>query len=159
MECQSNIRGTTLRKTEQGTASFLSFDYIRFPIMPRLNYWMDGRPGKRTLFIEDAEETLLISFEEGMRCLDIPDTDTYRCAEYRQGSYYLHQKRPPQRANRRGCAYFHMEIPDETGEIWYLPGQMIVKETYVWAKGAEPILVEILNGIVLVKKGNCFAYS
>ena len=97
---------------------------------------------------------MLISFEEGMRCLDLLEIDKCSCAEYRQGQSYLHLKRTP-----RGCAYFHMEIPDETGEIWYLPGQMIVRESYVWAKGVEPILVQILNGITLVKNETCFAYN
>ena len=151
MECQRYVRVPASPSTGNKTAPF---DSLRFSIVPRLNYWMDGRPGKRTLFIEDEDETMLISFEEGMRCLDLLDIDKCTCAEYRQGQSYLHQKRTP-----RGCAYFHMEIPDEAGEIWYLPGQMIVKKTYVWEKGVEPILVEILNGITLVKKEICFAYN
>ena len=97
---------------------------------------------------------MLISFEEGMRCLDLLDIEKCTCAEYRQGQSYLHLKRTPRR-----CAYFHMEIPDEAGEIWCLPGQMIARESYVWAKGVEPILVEILNSITLEKKKPCFAYS
>ena len=151
MECQRFVQELASPRTEKTTAPF---DSLRFSIVPRLNYWMDGRPGKRTLFIEDEKETMLISFEEGMRCLDLLDIDKCSCVEYRQGQSYLHLKRTP-----RGCAYFHMEIPDETGEIWCLPGQMIVRESYVWAKGVEPILVEILNGITLVKNETCFAYN
>ena len=151
MECQRYVQVSASPRAGYQTVPFNS---LRFSIVPRLNYWMDGRPGKRTLFIGDEEETMLISFEEGMRCLDLLEIDQCSCAEYRQGQFYLHLKRTP-----RGCAYFHMEIPDETGEIWYLPGQMIVKETYVWAKDVEPILVEILNGITLVKKETCFAYN
>lgn len=149
MECQRFVRGSALSRDENKTASF---DSLRFSFVPRLNYWMDGRPGKRTLFIEDEEATMLVSFEEGMRCLDLLDIDQCSCAEYRQGLSYLHLKRTPQ-----GCAYFHMEIPDETGEIWKLPGQMIVRAPYVWAKEIEPILVALLNSITLVKKETCFA--
>ena len=39
-------------------ASLLSFDVLRFSFVPRLHYWMDGKPGKRTLFIEDEEDNL-----------------------------------------------------------------------------------------------------
>ena len=151
MECQRYIQLPVSPEIGYKPAPF---DSLRFPIVPRLNYWMDGWPGKRTLFIEDEEETMLISFEEDMRCLDLLDLDKCSCAEYRQGRSYLHLKRAP-----RGCAYFHMEIPDETGELWHLSGQMIVSEKYVWAKGVEPILIEILNGITLVKKETCFAYN
>ena len=52
------------------------FDRLCFSIMPRLNYWMDGKPGKRTLFIADESETVMISIEEGMRCLDLQNADT-----------------------------------------------------------------------------------
>ena len=82
MECQSYVQVPASSRTEYQTASF---DSLRFSIVPRLNYWMDGRPGKRTLFIEDEEETVQISFEEGMRCLDLLDIDKCSCAEYRQG--------------------------------------------------------------------------
>ena len=72
MECQRYVRVPASPSTGNKTAPF---DSLRFSIVPRLNYWMDGRPGKRTLFIEDEDETMLISFEEGMRCLDLLDID------------------------------------------------------------------------------------
>jgi hypothetical protein len=143
MGCQRFVRSLASPNDENKTAPF---DSLRFAIVPRLNYWMDGKPGKRTLFIENEEETMLISFEEGMRCLDLLDIDKCSCMECRQGQRYLHLKRTP-----RGCVYFHMELPDETGEIRNLPGQMIVREHHVRAEEIEPILVELLNSITLVK--------
>lgn len=60
----------TVRSVRNKGSSQL-FDKLHFSIIPRLNYWMDGKPGKRTLLIADEEETATISFEEGMRCLDL----------------------------------------------------------------------------------------
>jgi len=128
------------------------FDTLRFSILPRLNYWMDGKPGKRTLFIADEEESVVISFEEGSRCLDLANTDVDHCYEYRCGSRYLHQARAAnkERANARGCIFFHMEITDHAGATHCLPGQMLAPPGYPWAEGVESILIQILNSITIV---------
>ena len=83
MEYQLDVWNPAMPRTENKT---VPFDFLRFSIVPRLNYWMDGRPGKRTLFIEDEDETVQISFEEGMRCIDLLDIEKCTCAEYRQKS-------------------------------------------------------------------------
>lgn len=41
----------------------------------------------------------------------------------------------------------HMEIPDETGELHILPGEMTAPCGYEWSDGVEPILLELLEGI------------
>ena len=136
-------------------ATLRPFDVLRFSFVPRLHYWMDGKPGKRTLFIEDEEETVVISFEEGMRCLDMVNRDEDHCFEYRRGLRYLHQARVvnPDRANASCCSFFHMEITDHAGAIHYLPGQMLVRAGRPWADGVEPVLIEILNSITIVDIG------
>jgi len=133
-------------------ATLQLFDTLRFSILPRLNYWMDGKPGKRTLFIADEEESVVISFEEGSRCLDLANTDVDHCYEYRCGSRYLHQARAAnkERANARGCIFFHMEITDHAGATHCLPGQMLAPPGYPWAEGVESILIQILNSITIV---------
>jgi len=119
--------------------------------MPRLTYWMDGKPGKRTLFLADDEENIVISFEEGARCLDLSGTEEHRCFECRQGLRYLHQAKAavPQRAGARRCSFFHMEITDRRGVTHSLPGQMIVRADYPQTDGVDPILIDILNSIVI----------
>ncbi len=126
------------------------FDVLRFSLIPRLNYWMDGSPGHRTLFLTDEEEIITVSLEEGMRCLDLLDTQREHCCEFRQGSRYLHQARSEvSRSGTRNCMFFHMEIADSKGNIHCLPGQIIVSREYPWADGVEPILIEILNSITI----------
>ena len=133
-------------------ATLRPFDVLRFSFVPRLHYWMDGKPGKRTLFIEDEEETVVISFEEGMRCLDMVNRDEDHCFEYRRGLRYLHQARVvnPDRANASCCSFFHMEITDHAGVTHCLPGQMLAPPGYPWAEGVESILIQILNSITIV---------
>ena len=126
------------------------FDALSFSLIPGLNYWMDGRPGKRTLFLTDEEEKVTVNFEEGMRCLDLLDTQREHRCEFRQGSRYLHQAGTGvSRSKTRNCMFFHMEIADSKGNIHCLPGQMIVSGEYPWADGVEPILIEILNSITI----------
>ena len=142
-------------KPMRGRASLLPFDGLRFSFVPRLYYWMDGKPGKRTLFIEDEEETVVISFEEGMRCLDLVNREENLCFEYRCGLRYLHQARvvSPDRTNASCCSFFHMEITDHAGAVHCLPGQMLVRAGRPWADGVEPVLIEILNSITIVDTG------
>jgi len=155
MERHSETVKQSAAKPLYDRASLRPFDVLRFSFVPRLYYWMDGKPGKRTLFIEDDEEAVVISFEEGMRCLDMVNREADHCFEYRRGLRYLHQARVvnPDRTNTRGCIFFHMEITDHTGAIHCLPGQMLVQAGYPWADGVEPVLIEILNSIMIVDTG------
>ena len=47
------------------------FDRYSLIIPSALKHHMDGPPGKRVVFIMDAEEHVLISFEENMECMDL----------------------------------------------------------------------------------------
>ena len=146
MECHVEIGKQSAAKAVYESAPLQPFDVLRFSIMPRLNYWMDGSPGKRTLFIADDEETVVISFEEGMHCLDLTNRGAGHSVEYRHGLRYLHQTRA---MNARDCIFFHMEIADQAGVIHYLPGQMLIRAGQPWEQGVEPILIEVLNSIMI----------
>jgi len=148
MNCSTEIRNT--ETTEEGcTATQHSFDCLHFPRLPQLNYWMDGKPGKRTVFIESPKDNVLISFEEGMRCIDLAQRAPDRRFEYRREKRYLHQTRSgkSERNTTGSWSFFHMEITDPAGNIHWLPGQMVAWAGYPWAEGVEPLLVEILNSI------------
>ena len=107
------------------------FDGFLFTSDPSLFYFADGRPGMRCLFISDENTGCKITFEEGARRMDesLPSEThvvRYIPAEYRSGERYIHQIRsdPETRPGIGNYAFFHMEIPDETGELHILPGEM-----------------------------------
>ena len=56
---------------QQKPARISVFDRYSLIIPPELKHRMDGLPGKRVVFITDAEEHVLISFEENMACMDL----------------------------------------------------------------------------------------
>ena len=135
------------------------FDGFLFPRFPSAFYFADGLPGKRTMCIADREQGYQLSFEEGMRCMDqyIPSSmdgsSAYIEAEYRENDRYLHQLRtdPDSRPGHSNFAFFHMKIPDESGKLHILPGQMIAACGYGWSSTVEPILVELMTGIAVCK--------
>ena len=72
------------------------FNGFSFPLMPGMGYFMDGPPGKRVLFITDECKEILITFEQGMKHLDISfqrEARTPIYSEYRMGNKYLHQQK------------------------------------------------------------------
>lgn len=138
------------------------FDGFRFPRLPSLFYFADGNPGRRCLFISDESTGVKISFEEGMGCMDetVPSESCivkHIPSEYRDGDRYLHQIRtdPQTRPGAGNYAFFHMEIPDENGEIHIIPGQMTAPYGYLWSDGAEPILIDMMNGMTVCNTKDC----
>ena len=103
------------------------------------------------MFIEDENKTITISIEEEGRCLDLSSNTHEHCFEYQQGSRYLHQVRHTAAAHRAlgSFAFFHMAITDQTGNVYRLPGQMLVNSEYKWAEDVEPLLVNLLNSITI----------
>lgn len=75
----------------------------------------------------------------------------YIPAEYRSGERYIHHIRsdPETRPGIGNYAFFHMEIPDETGELHILPGEMTAPCGYTWSDGVEPILIDLMNGLTV----------
>ena len=133
------------------------FDSLRFAIIPRMNYWMDGNQGERTIFISDECETVQISLEEGMQYIDLTNDEAFRCAEYRKGNRYLHQA-IVERAARAGAqtvVFFHVEITDANNRVYGLPGQMITSKKNTDANTVDPILLDLLNSITLVDEEMC----
>ena len=102
------------------------FDKYSLVIPPKLIWHQDGIPGQRVLFISDKKETVVVSFEEGMKPVDMtPDTDksvptvSYQCCK--------------------------------DGKQHCLAGQIVVDKGYQWTDGVEPILMELLEGIAVCK--------
>lgn len=134
------------------------FDRYSLVIPPELKRHMDGPPGKRSIFIMDAEENFLISFEENMECMDLTgascDSVIKRIeSEHQSNDRYIHQLRtdPQKRPGAGNYAFFHMKIPDENGESHILPGQMTAKAGYQWPDGVKPTLIELMNGMTVCK--------
>lgn len=133
------------------------FDGFLFPRFPSLFCSADGMPGRRSMFIICESEGYKISFEEGMKCMDVnaPERTTiqYISSEHRSGDRYIHQLRtdPESRPGAGNYAFFHMKVPDEDGEIHILPGQMTAKVDYQWSDEVEPILKALLMGIAVCK--------
>ena len=104
------------------------FDKYSLVIPPKLIWHQDGIPGQRVFFISDKKETVVVSFEEGMKPVDMtPDTDksvptvSYQCCK---DGKYIHQKRNT--AGNMAYSYFHIELEDDDGKTYSLPGQMVV---------------------------------
>ena len=136
----------------QNGQEWLAFNGFIFPVLPRFSYKTDGRAGERVLFITDEEETCLISFEQGMHCLDLQKKacgrrTVYR--EYRQDGRYLHQRTvfAQDGTDFQDIVFFHMELTDENGQVHTCPGQMFLSPEKTAQEGVEPLLLQLLNGM------------
>lgn len=128
------------------------FDVFSITPFVSLRYNFDGRPGQRVLFIESPEKKFILSFEEGMHCLDILTDKKRLCyeTEYKNAKGYIHQLRIE---NMKNVAFFHFEYESDEGETVLLPGQLCSGKGYTWSeKEVEPVLVEIMNSITPCKK-------
>ena len=97
-----------------------------------------------------TENGFLISFEENMACMDLTgasrDSVSKRIeSEHQSKDRYIHQLRtdPATRPGIGNYAFFHMEMPDETGELHILPCG------YAWSDGVEPVLIDLMNGLTV----------
>jgi len=133
----------------------LLFDRFRLDIPPKLKYYEDGAPGKRVVFITDRSEKFIVTFEEGMRMMDMnPGSHdgkpavSFQCFKFGK---YIHQRRIDSTKSNEagGYAFFHIEVEDANGETLYLPGQMTAKPGYVWSDGVEPVLMQLMEGVTL----------
>lgn len=86
------------------------FDKYTLGIPPRSVCYEDGKLGQRILFISDQRETFTVSFEEGMKLMDMTDdperdgvTVSVQC---RRDGKYLHLKR----CGNVPYAFFHIEL-------------------------------------------------
>ena len=140
------------------TEVFNLFDKFIIEACEELNYHFDGQVGKRVLFIQNQSKDFLVSFEEGMECFDLRETESSMVDfEYRNGDKYIHQRRTPtDRAVRDGSfAFFHIELKTPTQETVALPGQMVLLGENVWVEDVEPVLKMLLEKINVGKLANC----
>lgn len=132
----------------------IRFGEFLLPHLSNLSYTLDGKPGAQVLFYHDAEDDIVISFEEGMRFLDVesPGSTGRRTihAEHKEQSRYVHQCKILSEDKDRfnDIVYFHMEISDATGKLHSFPGQMILAPAYSH-DGVEPVLIELLRNAEL----------
>ena len=133
------------------------FDKYSLVIPPTLKWHEDGPPGKRVLFLTDSAESFSISFEEGMKMMDMmpnhPEESPMVSFQCCKDGKYIHQRRtdPQYRQGIGSFAFFHIELEDDDGSTLYLPGQMTAKAGYQWSDGVEPVLLDILNGVAVCK--------
>ena len=135
----------------QSTAVNL-FDQYRLLIPPKLKSHQDGPPGQRVLFITDKKESFTVSFEEGATPMDmLPEKESEQTVRFQccRDGKYIHLRRRSEKPIP--CAYFHIELEDDDGKAYSLPGQMVVYNNYRWTDGVEPILMELLEGIAVCK--------
>ena len=139
------------------TEVFNLFDEFTIESCEELNYHFDGQVGKRVLFIQNQSKDFLVSFEEGMECFDLKETESSMVDfEYRNGDKYIHQRRTPtDRDVRDGSfAFFHIELKTPTQETVALPGQMVLLGENVWVEDVEPVLKMLLEKINVGKLVN-----
>ena len=132
------------------TEVFNLFDEFTIESCEELNYHFDGQVGKRVLFIQNQSKDYLVSFEEGMECFDLKETENSMVDfEYRNDDKYIHQRRTPtDRDVRNGSfAFFHIELKTPTQETVDLPGQMVLLGENVWVEDVEPVLKMLLEKI------------
>ena len=135
---------------------YCTFTEFYFPVLPELNYHIDGNSGNQVLMITDKKEQLLITFEEGMLCMDLeenlkPSAIVRESEERLAGeNKYIHQKKFLFQDDKRSdIIYFHMEIDREDGSVHTCPGQMLKLPVLRQDEGVETILIELLKGMYL----------
>lgn len=136
-------------------SEYINFCGFLIPVLPEFTYREDGLvKGPRILFIEDLKEILLITLEEGMRCIDDlvieHEERGYEAREYLNENKKLQIVYPSQ-PDMKPCmmGYFHVELTDKTGEIHILPGQIYMSHPggYVTGIKAVPMLKELFYGV------------
>ena len=128
------------------------FDRFRLVIPANLKYHLDGLPGKRALFISNEQESFIVSFEEGMQMMDmLPLNNMEPSCQCCKNGKYIHQRSITNEVG--SCAFFHIELEDDTGRTVYLPGQMTAEPHYLWAEDIEPVLLELMEGLSLLSDG------
>lgn len=131
------------------------FDKYIISIESKLKWHSDGTEGQRSLFLADRGENFVITFEEGMECLDMKTCSSEQMSyveyEHMTDGKYIHLIRDAESNDRKGAntSFFHIELVDSQGEKVFLPGQITVAKGYDWTCGVEPVLLEILTGITL----------
>ena len=120
------------------------FDQFRVRELEEFSYYSSGQPGQRVLFIENRDETMLITFEEGMGFIDLMgSTENAETGELRMEEKYLHYRKL---SGNRG-AFFHMELPDEAQKLHRLPGQLTLCQQPCNAACLETVLQKLLESI------------
>ena len=130
------------------------FDKFTIKESEELNYHFDGQVGTRVLFIQNQSKDFLVSFEEGMECFDLKETESSMVDfEYRNGDKYIHQRRTSSDRDVRdgSFAFFHIELKTPTQETVALPGQMVLLGENIWVDDVEPILKMLLEKIEISK--------
>lgn len=131
------------------------FDKYIISIESKFKWHSGGTEGHRSLFLADRDESFVITFEEGMECLDLKARSSEQIShisfEHMTDGKYIHQIRDAAMNDRKGAntSFFHIELVDSKGEKLFLPGQITVAKGYEWTCGVEPVLLEILTGITL----------
>ena len=126
------------------------FDIYDLAIPPGFTAHLDGPQGQRVVFLFDKEERIVISFEEGMKLMDMLPVGTMsdlsvHTAEFCRNGKYIHLCRYINK--KGGFAFFHIELDNGKGKPLCIPGQMLADVGYQWSEEIEPVLLEIMDGL------------
>jgi len=136
--------------------SMISFGKYLFPLLPELIYCKDGDNEDELLFIEDNEGIFTLSFEKGMKCIDLlvasEQEDSFGNLQYQQGNKKLHFCYPLQSDELRPhMGFFHIEIRDDFGRVHILPGQLCISPSnkYIDTLKEYPVFKKLFCGFQL----------
>ena len=132
------------------------FDNCELVVPAGLTCHLDGTPGQRVVFLSDEEESFVISFEEGMKPMDMfSEKPAYQGAHsaelYRNGKHIDLRRYANHKA---GFAFFRIDWSNEEGERLCISGQMVAELSYQWTDEIEPVLLDIMDGLRIPAVGD-----
>ena len=129
----------------------VTFENFIFRILQRLLFEKDvDRQQSECLFVHDAREKYLFSFETGMQCFDLllRGKQHLRSEEYSDDRMKINLCYPEGQTRTRGCmVYFHAELLDPSGCTHILPGQLKISSGNTWSPELKSMLLELLSGV------------
>lgn len=137
------------------TEKKICFGSFEFPVLGGLEYLVnEALPDTDFLFVNEVGDGFSMYFEKDFPIFTLPTEREreYGLFELRRQDRTIHFFCPQRRENMDTAVwYFYVEIPDESGEIHSLPGQVRVEfdgDCIRRTKG-KPKFIEVLEGVRL----------
>lgn len=131
------------------------FDAYKLDVPVGLTVSLDGSKGQRILTLTDKKSSFTVSFEEGMALMDMQFSGQTPCCpvitlQCCRGDKYIQLRRAV--GEGKTVALFHIEVDDENGCTLKIPGKMTTRPDYPWSDTIEPVLLQIMDGLTIVKE-------